>query len=235
MRARSASSISAMRCLPERLMPRSSSSSGIDAVANDAAVARQRRRLVERACARAASRSVGEIVELRRPGCATSGACSSLEQQRDARHGGERLAQRRPGRAGRRCRATARATSRSMSWTAFSVSRSLARSVVRNANSSTASSRSWMRSSDSSGRSSQRAQQPAAHRRHRAIDLVQQRSGPAAVGAFDHLEVAQRRRIDRAGSRRRRGTRSRGRARDRPSACRAGTARARRRRATAAA
>ena len=41
-----------------------------------------------------------------------------------------------------------------------------------------------------------RAQQPAAHRRHRAIDLVQQRSGAAAVGGFDDLEVPQRGRID---------------------------------------
>ena len=40
------------------------------------------------------------------------------------------------------------------------------------------------------------AQQPSAHRRDRAIDLVQQRAGAAAVLRLDHLEVPQRRRID---------------------------------------
>jgi hypothetical protein len=40
------------------------------------------------------------------------------------------------------------------------------------------------------------AQQPAAHRRDRAIDLLQQRSRPPAVARLDHLEVLQRGRID---------------------------------------
>ena len=39
-------------------------------------------------------------------------------------------------------------------------------------------------------------EQPAAHRRHRPIDLVEQRSGAAALGAFDDVEVPQRDRID---------------------------------------
>ena len=41
-----------------------------------------------------------------------------------------------------------------------------------------------------------RAQETAAHRGHRAIDLVQERSGPAPVGRVEHLEVAQRGRVD---------------------------------------
>jgi hypothetical protein len=82
-----------------------------------------------------------------------------------------------------------------MSWTIFSVSRTFARSVPRNANSSTASSRSWIRSSAVSGRSS-RAKQAPAHRCDRPVDLVQQRSAPAALDGFDHLEVAEGGRID---------------------------------------
>ena len=39
-------------------------------------------------------------------------------------------------------------------------------------------------------------QQPPAHRRHRAIDLVQQRSGAAAVGRLDDVEVPERGRVD---------------------------------------
>ena len=39
-------------------------------------------------------------------------------------------------------------------------------------------------------------QQPAAHGRHRAIDRVQERPGPAPIDPFDDVQVAQRHRID---------------------------------------
>ncbi len=58
----------------------------------------------------------------------------------------------------------------------FRGSRNLPRSVVRNASSSTASSRSRIRSSDSERPQQPRPEEPPAHRRHGAIDLVQQRS-----------------------------------------------------------
>ena len=106
VRARSASSISAMRCLPPRLMPRRSSSSGVDAVADDAAVARDQRRLVEqRAVERVAD--VGEIVELGDQ-AADERRLELVEHHAHARHRGDRLAQRheiaRPGRAERGAR-----------------------------------------------------------------------------------------------------------------------------------
>ena len=41
-----------------------------------------------------------------------------------------------------------------------------------------------------------RAQEPPAHRRHRAIDFVQERSRAPAVGRVDDLEVAERSRVD---------------------------------------
>ena len=47
-----------------------------------------------------------------------------------------------------------------------------------------------------------RPQQAAADRGHRAIELVEQRSGAAAFRAFEDLEMLQRRRIDRAARRR---------------------------------
>ena len=64
MRARSRSSISAITCLPERLIVRSSSSSRIDAVAREPAFARERRRIVdERRFDQLAD--VRQVVELR--------------------------------------------------------------------------------------------------------------------------------------------------------------------------
>ncbi len=90
----------------------------------------------------------------------------------------------------------ARATSRSMSWIVFSVSRTLARSVDRNANSSTASSRSWIRSSESSGRSNQpRMSRPPIDVTVRSISSSSDPVRPPVV-ASDHLEIAQRGRID---------------------------------------
>ena len=112
-----------------------------------------------------------------------------------------------------------------MSWIDLSVSRSLTRAVLRNAKSSTASSRSWMRSSATSGRSSHaRSSRPPIGVIVRSISCS---SDPvaAAVRRLDHLEVAAASSDRRSGSRRRCGTRCRGRARDPPSACRAGTAR----------
>ena len=227
VRARSASSISAMRCLPPRLMPRSSSSSAIDAVADDAAVARDQPAARRAACDRARrARPRGRRAPRRR--LRTSGAWNSSSSIRT--RGTAAIDWRSDTRSrGPAVPSAARATSRSMSWIDFSVSRSLTRARCRGTRSPRP------RRADPgcararrSGRSSQRAQQPAAHRRDRAIDLVQQRAGPPAVRGLDHLEVPQRGRIDEqavgAGAERDR----RGRARDPPSACRAGTARARR-------
>ena len=106
MRARSRSSISAMTCLPERLIVRSSSSSAVDAVAREAAVARERRRLVdERALDRVAH--VGEIVELGDER-ADERRLQLGEHGADARHDRERLLQAdeiaRAGRAERGAR-----------------------------------------------------------------------------------------------------------------------------------
>ena len=106
VRARSASSISAMRCLPPRLMPRSSSSSAIDAVADHAAVARDERRLVDqRAVERVAH--VDEVVELGDE-APDQRRLELLEHHPHARDGGDRLAQRhqvaRTGGAERRAR-----------------------------------------------------------------------------------------------------------------------------------
>ena len=127
-----------------------------------------------------------------------------------------------------------RATRRSRSWTLFSSSRNLPRSVLRNANSSTASSRSRMRSSETSGRSSHARSRRPAHRRHRAVDLVQQRSVAPAVHRFDHFQVAERDGVDEqavGGGLEAIGS---ARARGRPSACRADSGAARRRPHTAA-
>ena len=85
-----------------------------------------------------------------------------------------------------------------------------------------------------SGAQQPAAQQRAAHRRLRAVDLVEQRSGTAAVRRSRRPRGAAGRGIDDQAVGAGAITRSRGRARDRPSACRAGTARARRRRETAA-
>ena len=167
---------------------------GIDAVAHGAAVARQRRRLVEQRAIQLVAQ-VGQIVEL--------GRQAADERRLQARSSSIRTR----GTAAIDCRSetrsrgpavpsAARATSRSMSCTIFSVSRTFARSVLRNAKSSTASSRSWMRSSASSGRSSQaRISRPPIGVTVRSISCS---SDPvaSAVGGLDHLEVPQRGRID---------------------------------------
>ena len=167
---------------------------GVDAVAREAAVARQRRRLVDerrsirsRTSARSSSSASSERtqrrLQLRRAPSAARGMTAS-DCFRPTRSRGPAVP------------SAARATSRSRSCTALIASRNLPRSVVRNASSSTASSRSRIGSSATSGRSSHDAQQPAADRRDGAIELVEQRSGASAFGAFDDLEMLERGRID---------------------------------------
>ena len=167
---------------------------GIDAVAREAAVARERRRVVDerrldplpRTSARSSSSASSER---------TSGACSSASTVRTRGIAASDCF--RPTRSrGPAVPSAARATSRSRSCTALIASRNLPRSVVRNASSSTASSRSRIGSSDDQRPQQPRAQQPAADRRDGAIELVEQRSVAAALRPFDDLQVLQRRRID---------------------------------------
>ena len=217
VRARSRSSISAMTCLPERLIVRSSSSSRIDAVAGEAAVARERRRLVDqRRLDRVAH--VGEIVELgdqraderrlqlARARCVTRGIDGQRLLQADqiARPGGaERGARDQPLEILHRlaaCRGTCRAR-----WSGTRAPR------PRRADRESARAR-------RSGRSSH------ARSSRLPIDVtvrsISSSSDPvaAAFRALDDLEVLQRGRIDEQARRRAAGRRSRGRARGRPSA-----------------
>ena len=82
-------------------MCRSSSSSVSNAVADEAAVARERRRLVVRSPPRS-SRARRRGRRARRAGCVTSGAWHSASSTAQARHRRQRLAQARPDRAARR-------------------------------------------------------------------------------------------------------------------------------------
>ena len=152
VRARSASSISAMRCLPDRLMPRRSSSSASTpsriappSRARAGGSSSERRRAPARRSARSSSSATQAANERR---------LKLLQQHAQARHGRERLPQR--DEVTRACRAE-RAPGHQPLHVVDGLERvaaALARSVLRKANSSTASSRSWMRSSESSGRSS---------------------------------------------------------------------------------
>ena len=166
---------------------------GVDAVADHAAVARDRRRLVDERRVELVA-EVGEIVELGDE-APDERRLQLGEEHAHARHGGNRLSQRdevaRPGDAERRARDepldVVNRLERLAQLGAFGrAERQLLDGVEPILN-----------PLERDERPEQpRAQQPAAHRRHRAVDLVQQRSGAPAVGGVDHLEVAQRRRID---------------------------------------
>ena len=153
VRARSRSSISAITCLPERLMSRSSSSSGSTP---------SRMKPPSRANAGGSSTSVrsmqvahvGEVVELREQ-AAEQRRLHVVEQQPHARDRRERLPQRHEiARTGGAERGAARPAARGRGRPSAPRGTCRAR-CARNASSSTASSRSWMRSSATSGRSSQ--------------------------------------------------------------------------------
>ena len=167
----------------------------------------------------------------RRPGCATQRRLQlarAAAATRGTAASDWRSATRSRGPA---VPSAARATSRSRSWTVFSVSRSFAalggaeRELLDGVEPILDALERQQRPQQPG------AQQPAAHRRDRAIDLVQQRPGAcrrradsttsrcrSVIGSIDQAvgagAVADRR----------------GRARGRPSACRAGTGPARRRR-----
>ncbi len=80
-----------------------------------------------------------------------------------------------------------------------------------------------MRASATSGRSSHWRKQPAAHRRHRPVDHVEQRSAASAFGAFDDVQVTKRDRIDEQAIGGDVQRRRRARARASSAACRADT------------
>ncbi len=151
VRARSCSSISAISCLPDRLMWRSSSS----AVSNPSRTYPPSRASAGGSSVRAASIAVrtsgtssSSAARLR-----TSGDCMSpwSTRTRGTAPSDCFSATRSRGPAEP---SAVRATRRSRSCTDLSVSRNRPRSVVLNAKSSTASSRSRTRSRESSGRSS---------------------------------------------------------------------------------
>ena len=186
---RSASSISAMSLLAPRLMPRSSSSSAIDAVADDAAVARERRRLVDQRRGRA-RRACRRGRRARRSGCGRAAPGTSSSTMPHARDRGNRLLERRRDRADRRCRARRGRPDARCRGPLQRVAQ-LAAIVPRNAKSSTASRRSLNPLQRDERAEQPPPQQPAAHRGDRAIELVQQGSGPPAVGRFEDLEILQ--------------------------------------------
>ena len=182
-----------MCCLFDRLMLRRSSSSGVDAVADEAAVTRDRRRLFDERAVQLVAQ-VGEIVELGDE--APDERRVQLGQQHaHARHGRDGLPQRdevaRPRdaerRAGHEALDVVNRLERLAQLGAFGRSECQLLDGVEPI----------LNPLERDERPEQpRAQEPAAHRRHRAVDLVQQRSGAAAVGGVDHLEVAERGRID---------------------------------------
>ena len=150
---------------------------------------------------------VGQVVELRRPGCRR--AAPAAPRAAAARAGSPpATGGARPDRAGPAVPSAARADQpldvvhRPAACRAPSP-----RSVVRNANSSTASSRSWIRSSDSSGRSSQaRSSRPPIDVTVRSISCEQRpgRAPPSADSITFEVPAAWSDRS--AGSRRRCGT-----------------------------
>ena len=139
---------------------------------------------------------VGEVVELGERGCATSGACSSLEQQPHARHGGERLAQRdeiaRAGGAERGARDQPLDVVDRLQRVAQLGALGAAERELLDGVEAVLDALERQQRPQQPG-----AQQPAAHRRDRAIDLVRAATRRGRRRAdFDHLEVPQRGRID---------------------------------------
>ncbi len=182
-----------MRRLPERLMSRSSSSSGVDPVANRAAVARQRRRLVDERRFELLPH-VGEVVE---PGsqAADERRAQLADEEPHARHRGERLAQRdqipRAGGAERRAGDQPLHVVDGAQRVLHLRPLGAAEGELLDGVEAILDALQRQQRLEQPG-----AQQPPAHRRHRAIDLVQQRPGAATVGRLDHVEVPERRRID---------------------------------------
>ena len=174
-------------------MPRRSSSSGVDAVADHPAIAGDGRRLVKERGLELRPQ-LGEIVELRDE--ALDERSLRLRQQHaNARHERDRLPQRdeiaRTGNPERGARNEALDVvdrlQRLAQLCAFDrAKRELFDGVET-----------ILDPLERDQRTQQpRPQQAAAHRCHRAIDFVEQRPGPAAVGRIDDFERAQRRRID---------------------------------------
>ena len=164
----------------------------------------------------------------RRAGCAPAAPGTRDSSSAQARHRRQRSRQRHRDRAARRSTARCATISRSRSWIDFSVSRSLA--AIGRPDRELFDRVEPIANRFERGQRAQQpgAQQPAAHRRHRAIDLVEQRSGAAAVRRLDDLEVLERGRIDQQAVGELAQPDACARARARPSACRAGGAPARR-------
>jgi hypothetical protein len=167
---------------------------GIHAVANGAAVAGERRRLVgERG--RQPIANVREVIELGDQ-AADERRTQLRQQQPHPRDGGNRLAQR--GEIAR-----PRGAERGTADQALDIVDGLERLAhLRPLGAAKGELldrvETILDALDREQRPQQpRTEQPAAHRRHRAIDLVEQRPPLAAVGRLHDLEVPQRRRIDR--------------------------------------
>ncbi len=194
VRARSASSIAAIAVLAAAADVAQPVQLGVEAVADDAAVARERPAARRRS--RARSRRARRSARRSRRQARTSGACRLERASAEARQKRQRLAERHEiARAGR-----AERDPRDQPLEIVHALQQLAqlrpRSVDRNAKSSTASSRSWMRASVTSGRNSQwRSSRPPMAVTVRSI-VVEQRAGASAVGALDDVEVPERDGID---------------------------------------
>ena len=193
VRARSRSSISAITCLPDRLMWRRSSSSGSTPsriMPPSRASAPGSSTSVCSMAARNTGMSSSDATRL-----ATSGACrpSSTMRTRGTAPSDCLSPTRSRGPA---TPSAARATSRSRSCTDLSASRSFARSTPAEGDlldrvEAVADRFECDQRADEPG-----AQQTAAHRRDGLVDLVEQRSETPAVAAFEDLEVFQRDRVD---------------------------------------
>ena len=178
---------------PERLICRSSSSSGVDAIADDAALPGERRRLVFDRGGNGVP-DVGDLVEL---------AAQALDERRDhgfedepqARDGRERLPQRheisRAGRAERRPGDEALEIVHRPQRVAHPPP--LGHAVAELLHGVEPILNAFER--DQRTRQP-RAQQPRAHGRLRPIQHRQQRPLAPATRAFEHLEVANRHRVD---------------------------------------
>ena len=169
-----------MRCLPGSADAAQIVELRIHAVADDAAVARQRRRLVDQRAVELVAQ-IGAGRRARRPGSARAApgtrraACGRAARPRAT-------GEARRDRAGPAVPSAARATSRSTSWTRLQRVAQLGALGARG----TRSPRPRRADPGSARATTQRPKQPGAqqapaHRRDRAIDFVQQRSGAAAV------------------------------------------------------
>ena len=193
VRARSASSISAMRCLPDRLMPRRSSSSGSTPSRTTPPSRATSRRFVEQRPIELLAQ-VREIVQLGEE-ARHERSLHLAEQHPHARHCRDRLAQRHE--IARACRAERRAGDEPLDV----VDRLQRLAHLRALGAAKGELFDRVEPVLDALEREQRPEQPAAqqpppHRRDRAIDLVQQRSGAPAIDGLDHFEVPERGRID---------------------------------------